>query len=409
MLDFKLISADSHIGEHPDAWVRAQREFGDRAPHVVLDPPGLQPGLWIIQQGLAPMRSAYFSMGYVVDKPGHRDNTIWSDPETFRTKAKEFRENFRYETNRGGWDPAEYIKAMDRDNVEATIIYSSATRFNYLQDDPVLQRGIFRSYNEWIIDTFAAHAPKRLFPAPLISVLDIDLAIRDIREYVKRGVKTVHIPTTIGGSGYWDPKYEPLWQTAVELGIPLSAHSGASQGRPVTAHGDGKRDYDPRKYIINGMNGPAYGPHPAWEMASNLIFSGVFDRYPTLKIGLAEFQVWDAASTVQVIDYDFGRVSADDPEKTVNKRWPSEYLRENVFFGFEDDRALMLASEVYGENNFMWGSDFPHHMTTWPRSLTTLDENTLHKPGLARKVGRENANNLYHLVEAAAPSSVGAR
>ena len=97
---------------------------------------------------------------------------------------------------------------------------------------------------------FASGAPKQLIPAPMISVLDIELAVKDMREYVKRGCKTVHLPTTIIGSGYYEPIYEPLWQTAVELDIPLSVHSNSSQGRPMKLHGLAKSDTDPRKYVI---------------------------------------------------------------------------------------------------------------------------------------------------------------
>ena len=40
MPDFKLISADGHVNEPPMAWERVQKEYGDRAPKVVKDPPG---------------------------------------------------------------------------------------------------------------------------------------------------------------------------------------------------------------------------------------------------------------------------------------------------------------------------------------------------------------------------------
>src|SRR6266542_4573745 len=69
MLDFKLISVDDHVNEHPAAWERAQREFGDRVPHIIENPPDLGKGLWIIAEGLPPVRSAYFALGHVVEKP----------------------------------------------------------------------------------------------------------------------------------------------------------------------------------------------------------------------------------------------------------------------------------------------------------------------------------------------------
>src|SRR5437762_11024514 len=98
MLDFKLIDADSHVAEHPAAWARVQSEYGDRAPHIVENPPGLGKGLWIINDGLPPVRSAYFALGHVVEKPqgiGHIE--VMEDPQEFRRRIVEFNEQFRYD------------------------------------------------------------------------------------------------------------------------------------------------------------------------------------------------------------------------------------------------------------------------------------------------------------------------
>ncbi len=393
MLDFDLISADTHVAEHPAAWARVQREYPDRAPRVVQDPPGLGRGLWIITDGLQPMRAAFFALGHVVDKPeGIRHMTLMEDAQAFRRRMKEFNETFRYEDYPGGWDPVAHVADMDRDGVEAEIIFSSATRFNYSQTDAKFQRAIFRSYNEWILE-FASYAPRRLFPLPLISVLDVDLAVADMTEYVKRGCKSVHIPTQILGSGYYEPCYERLWATAEDLDIPLTVHANSSQNLKQHHVDPEGRDYDPRKYIIRITRGV-----PAVEFISNLIFSGVFDRHPRLKVVCSEFECNWVAGMVQRVDYMVGRESTYDPERNLNRRPPSEYLQENIFFSFEDDRAGVLTTPLYGADNFMWGNDYPHHQTTWPRSKATLEDNCAGlDPALPRKLGRENVNRVYKL------------
>jgi predicted TIM-barrel fold metal-dependent hydrolase len=132
---------------------------------------------------------------------------------------------------------------------------------------------------------------------------------------------------------------------------------------------------------------------------NNLIFSGVFDRYPSLKVACVEFHAGEAPSVYANIDYQYAREAAVDPEKTINKRFPSEYLRDNVFWGFEDDPVVVRAAEIYGKDNQLWGSDFPHHTTTYPHSAALLER--LGKgmdPAVLRKVCRENANRLYKFV-----------
>ena len=392
MIDFKLISSDSHMAEHPKAWERVQHEYGDRAPHIVEDPPELGKGLWIIVDGIPPVRAAYYCLGLVVDKPAGITNvSVQMDSEEYRRTIQEFNETFRYEDFPGGWEPAAYLQNMDMDGVEAALLFSSPTRYNYTQTDARFQRAILRSYNEWLLD-FASYAPKRLFPVPLISVLDVELAVADLYEYAKAGVKTVQIPTQIIGSGYFEPVYEPLWGVAEDTGLVLNVHSNSSQNQK-RVHVEGPRQQDPRAQIIGGSQ-----QAPALEAISNLLLSGVFDRHPKLKLACTEFKCHWVAGLLQRLDYTLARGSLYDPERNLYKRLPSEYFRDNIVFSFEDDRAGVLTTPMYGEDNFMFGTDYPHHVTTWPHSEEVIQENCEgFPPSLMRKLGRDNAIRIYDL------------
>lgn len=399
MIDYKLLSADCHIVEHSDAFLRCQKEFGDRAPRVVKDPQGLAKGLWYIMDGLEPMHVGYFALGHVIDKPEGRKNIeMYGNSQEFKRQVNDFVENYTFEDFREDWDAPAYLKALDRDNVEATIIYASWARYNYAESDAKLQRSILNSYNEWIMD-FASYAPKRLHPAPMISILDIDLAVKDMENWVKRGCKTVHIPTTIIGSGYYEPQYERLWAAAVDLDIPLSVHANSSQGRPMKLHGVKKREFDPKKYVVNAKHDGLGGTGSAWEFVSNLMFSGVFDRYPSLKVVAAEFKMDNAAHTYEMIDYNMGRLSTYDPESNLYKRSPSEYLLNNCFFSFEESRAIVLTAPLYGENNYMWGSDFPHFQSVWPYSTKLVSQACKGlDPAIVHKLARDNTQKIYKLI-----------
>ena len=399
MLDFKLISVDCHVTEHPDAFKRVQKEYGDRAPRVVENPQGLAPGLWFMVEGLEPMHVGYFSLGHVIDKPEGRKNIqMYQNSQEFKNRVNAFVEGYRYEDYKGDWEPEAYLKALDRDNVESTIMFASWARYNYAQEDAKFQRSILNSYNEWMLESFATHAPKRFFVAPMISILDIDLAVKDMRDYVKRGCKTVHIPTTILGSGYYEDKYEPLWRTAAELDIPLCVHANSSQGRPMKLHGVKAREFDPKKYVLHAKQDGLGGSGSAWEFISNLMFSGVFDRYPNLKIVASEFKMDNAAHTYEMIDYDMGRLATYDPDRNLHKRWPSEYLRNNCYFSFEESRSIVLTSPFYGADNYMWSSDYPHFQSVWPYSSKLVEKAC---EGLeattVRKLARDNAKAIFKI------------
>lgn len=240
MADFKLVSADAHVNEPPMAWERAQREYGDRAPKVVKDPPGVPKGTWLMTEGLAPVGVSHFSIGLVIDKPegvSQMDQAKMADTITFN-------EQYNWEDYPAGWEPAARLAAQDRDGVEAEILFPSPGRFFYGLTDAELQRSIHRSYNAWLND-FCSYNRQRLVGVALLGVLDVDKTVADIHEYAKQGFKAAQLPTGIKDSGYYEPKYDPIFQAAEETGIVLNVHTSATQGEQRT-HFEGPREQDPR-------------------------------------------------------------------------------------------------------------------------------------------------------------------
>jgi len=390
MSDFKLISADSHVNEPPEAWARVQKQYGERAPRVVKDPPGVPKGTWLLIDGLPPVGLSHYSKGLVVGK-NHGISEVEQEKhfETIR-----FNENFRYEDYPGGWEPAARLRDQDIDGVAAEILFSSAVRQLYSVADEPFQRAIFRSYNAWLQE-FCSHNPERLIGLAILSILDIEHAVADIGEYSKAGFRGVQIPTRIKDSGYYEAKYEPIWAALEETGMIVNVHTSATQG-VARKHYEGPRDVDPKKQSLGLANKQA----PAQQFLGNLILSGVFDRHPRLKVVCAEFDVGWVANLVQQVDYWFGRASTYDAEKNINKQPPSAYFKSNAFFTYQDDRAGVLTTPVFGADNFLWASDYPHGVTTWPNSQATVERNCAGiDPAVKRKLNRDNVAKLYGLIQ----------
>ena len=390
MPEFKLISADSHVNEPPEAWARVQKQYGERAPRVVKDPPGVPKGTWLLIDGLPPVGLSHYSKGLVVGK-NHGISEVEQEKhfETIR-----FNENFRYEDYPGGWEPAARLRDQDIDGVAAEILFSSAVRQLYSIADEPFQRAIFRSYNAWLQE-FCSHNPDRLIGLAILSILDIEHAVADIGEYSKAGFRGVQIPTRIKDSGYYEAKYEPIWAALEETGMIVNVHTSATQG-VARKHYEGPRDVDPKKQSLGLANKQA----PAQQFLGNLILSGVFDRHPRLKVVCAEFDVGWVANLVQQVDYWFGRANTYDAEKNINKQPPSAYFKSNAFFTYQDDRAGVLTTPVFGADNFLWASDYPHGVTTWPNSQATVERNCAGiDPAVKRKLNRDNVAKLYGLIQ----------
>jgi uncharacterized protein len=211
--------------------------------------------------------------------------------------------------------------------------------------------------------------------------------------YAKLGFRGVQIPTRIKDSGYYETKYEPMWAALEETAMVVNVHTSATQG-VARAHYEGPRTVEPKKQSLGFANKQA----PAQQFLGNLILSGVFDRHPELKVVCAEFDVGWVANLVQQVDYWFGRASTFDAERNINKLPPSEYFRRNAFFTYQDDRAGVLTASVYGEDNFLWASDYPHGVTTWPYSKEAVDRNCAGiDPAVKKKLNRANVAKLYRL------------
>ena len=103
---------------------------------------------------------------------------------------------------------------------------------------------------------------------------------------------------------------------------------------------------------------------------SSMIFSVVFDRYPKLQVATVEHEMAWIPHWLKQMDFTYEEMPL------FTKWWKSEesilssdYLRRNMFVEFmEDDIGLQLR-HIIGVENMIWGNDFPHAESTWPRSM----------------------------------------
>jgi len=126
------------------------------------------------------------------------------------------------------------------------------------------------------------------------------------------------------------------------------------------------------------------------------VFGGVFDRFPDLKIISAEHDAGWAAHMVHRMDRQYEKWASDN-EKSL-KLQPSDYFRRNLMVTFQDDPVAGITARFYGEDNFMWGSDYPHSDATWPNSRAAIARSMAGVPeDVAKKITSANAAKLYRM------------
>jgi len=107
---------------------------------------------------------------------------------------------------------------------------------------------------------------------------------------------------------------------------------------------------------------------------ASMVFAGVFERHRSLRVGAVEFEVAWAPPFVELLDTIYverphrpGWHRYDDPAAR-----PSDFFRRNVFISFQEDGRGLRERHLLGD--LMWGSDFPHIESTFPRSMAILDD-----------------------------------
>jgi predicted TIM-barrel fold metal-dependent hydrolase len=127
----------------------------------------------------------------------------------------------------------------------------------------------------------------------------------------------------------------------------------------------------------------------------DLIFAGVLERFPKLRIVLAENEIGWLPFVLEQWDYYFHRHGTHRSNLRITIP-PSEYFHRQVYATFFNDAVGARALSWWGENNCMWSSDYPHGNTTWPNSSEIVSRDMGDLPSEVRaKLVRENAARLY--------------
>ena len=129
-------------------------------------------------------------------------------------------------------------------------------------------------------------------------------------------------------------------------------------------------------------------------MLMGLIFSGAPERYPNLKVVIGEAGLGWIPYVLQHMDLEW-----EDQFKDLDlKMKPSEYWYRQCYATYQTDPVGIRLLDLLGEDNVMWGSDYPHPDGIWPDSQEFLDRELSGVSAEARrKITRDNAMKLYRL------------
>ena len=227
----------------------------------------------------------------------------------------------------------------------------------------------------------------------LISLEDIEEGARELDRAAKLGLKGAMIwgapPVE---KPYWQKVYDRFWATAQDLQMPLSLHVITGKKPPRNEEERKKQRTDDPGFIRGYMN----ILHEVQRSLTDIISGGVLMRFPRLKLVSAENDAGWIPHYMYRLDHAFEKFGVMMREPLDMK--PSEYIRRNLWATFQDDPIGPMLFRFFGEDNFMWASDFPHTDSTWPHSLKVIERDFEQVPdSVKQKIIRDNAAKLYRI------------
>jgi len=262
----------------------------------------------------------------------------------------------------GAYTPEGRLATMDLMGIERQLIFPQVVLAMPAWSEHPDAHLVLREYNDAVLRwTKAGHG--RLRPTALLNMATIEGAIAEAERVVAGGARAVFIQDGVAPGGFSPaaPEVDPLWALLAAAQVPVTLHIGGQEGF------FGSSAWQQTELLRPGTfsDGEPVGPHMLATMQlapqnylACMLFGGVFDRHPGLRVGVIELGAMWVGPFVDLLEDRFqlsGRL-----RKTLQRR-PSEVfvdqIRVTPFFWERTARQI----ERYGMPEvYAFSTDFPH-------------------------------------------------
>jgi len=251
---------------------------------------------------------------------------------------------FRPGLGAGAYDPAARLRALDEMEIDIQAISPSPILLFYWEEAAAAAH-FSRRQNHAIQQVVQKH-PDRFVGFGSVPLQSVEDSIAIAEEAKSMGLKGLEIGNAVGDKPLDDPSFEPFFEAAEQLGLLLFIH-------PLEGGLDAD---DPLAPVLGNVLQFTFR---TTLMVERMILTGMFERYPHLKIclshggGLLAFNIWR-------LDHSY----ALRPElKKVIRLKPSEYLKQLYFDTIVHSvSALQYLVKVVGADRVVIGTDYPMAM-----------------------------------------------
>ncbi len=390
---YRLISSDGHLEVPPERWRdRVPKQYRDRAPRTVRLPNG---GDSLVIEGLPPLEANFLDLR--AGRPGGQ----W---QPF---------GLRIEDAAGTGSPEQRVEEQKLDGIDAEVLFPAMLAgpviWRKIQDDD-LYRAVIRAYNQWLTEEYCSVARDRLIGIGVIPETNIADAVKELECCAGLGLRGVVLGNFPSGNDYPTPDDDRFWAAALDAGIAVTVHTKLN---PLA----GLLGPQPPRLFVYPKEDPAimqrmrrgfiewitiFGLPPAVSIAQ-LVLSGVFERFPSLKVFFAETRLGWVPFWLEHCDLWYQRHIGWAEEYLGLKpltRPPSDYVKEHISFSVQYERVAVELRHHIGVGKIMFATDFPHIESEWPKSRPLIDEIYADVPEAEkRRIWADNAVEFFKLAD----------
>jgi predicted TIM-barrel fold metal-dependent hydrolase len=381
--DLEIIDTDSHLSEPHDLWTsRAPAHLRRRLPHVVQKDGR---GYWVVEEDVVLGTTSPAS---VVAKDG--------------TKARgvEFFDWDLENVHAASYDMRARLEVLDRFGIRAQLLYPNVAGFgsqNFLKvEDTELRKLCATLYNDAMAE-IQAETGGRILPMALVPWWRIDDCAAEVaraRSLGLRGIVMCSDPDSIGLPDLGDDRWTPFWEACQDLEMPVNFHIAASE---TSFNMFGRAAWPSMGMRRRLALGSANLFMENARVIGNLLFSGVLERFPRVKVVSVESGIGWIPFLLEALDYEWTETASQG--EMALRMPPSEYFRRQVYgcFWFERTAPRRLVDAI-GADNLLFETDFPHPTCLYPGVREQLAEVTAEwSQDTRRKILRDNAAQLYKI------------
>jgi len=287
----------------------------------------------------------------------------------------------------------ERLAVLDEHDVHAALMFP--TLFSVIEKwmsyNHEFLHDALHALNRWTAEEWGFAREGRLFGVPVVSLADMDRAIRETDWLIREGARTICIrpspvPGYRGGRSMGLADFDPFWARVEEAGIFVSIHASNSDYDNLITMWTGGAEWLPFESdpFVNCLR---IVERAISDTIAAIICGGVFDRFPGLRVATVENGAKWVVPLIETLQYVYGQM----PQKF--KTDPVEAFHRHIFVTpFVEDSFEDLAKHMQ-INRILFGSDYPHPEGT-ERPLDFLEELTSFDMAAKERIMSANLKGL---------------